>query len=61
MITFEIEKNVSNVLHIVNLSKIKTIKIKKEDYVTFLIVEYYLENTIKTIEIEYNKKHRLLF
>ena len=51
---FEI-KNTADVLHIVNLSKIKTIKIKKEDYVTFLIVEYYLENTIKTIEIEYNK------
>ncbi len=57
---FEI-KNKFNVLHRVEISEIEKIKLKKEDYITFLVVEYRIENGIKTVEIECNKNIVLYF
>ena len=57
---FEI-KSTSEILHTINLKNIRTIKIKKEDYTTFLIVEYSNGNNIRTVEIEYNKNIVLYF
>ena len=48
-------KNNFETIHKINLNKIKTIKTRKEDYTTFLVIEFYLENSTKTIEVEYNK------
>lgn len=48
-------KNNFETIHKISLNKIKTIKTRKEDYTTFLVIEFYLENSTKTIEIEYNK------
>ena len=48
-------KNNFETIHKINLNKIKTIKTRKEDYTTFLVIEFYLENSTKTIEVDYNK------
>lgn len=57
---FEIKRK-SNVLYKVKINEIKEIKFKKEDYVTFLIVEFYDNDIISTLEIEYNKNIALYF
>lgn len=57
---FEI-RNKSDVFHKVNMNEIERIKLKKEDYTTFLVVEYRVDNSVKTIEIEYNKNIVLYF
>ena len=57
---FEIKRK-SNVLYKVKIDEIKEIKFKKEDYVTFLIVEFYDNDIISTLEIEYNKNIALYF
>ena len=54
-------KNNFETIHKISLNKIKTIKTRKEDYTTFLVIEFYLENSTKTIEIEYNKNIEFYF
>ncbi len=54
-------RNNSKILYKVNITEVEKIKLKKEDDVTFLVVEYYRDNVIKTVEIEYNKKIVLYF
>ncbi len=51
---FEIKNNFE-IIHKISLNKIKTIMTRKKDYTTFLVIEFYMENSTKTIEIEYNK------
>lgn len=51
---FEI-RNTFKTLHIVELNNIKTIYTKKEDYITFLIIEYSVGIDSQIVETEYNK------
>lgn len=51
---FEI-KNKSNVSYKVDIIEIEKIKLKKEDFATFLVIEYHDDSNMKIIEIEYNK------
>ncbi len=57
---FEI-KIKSNVLYKVKIDEIKKIKYKKEDYITFLIIEFCNKDISSTLEIEYNKNIALYF
>lgn len=54
-------KNTSEILHKVNLKNIRTIRTKKEDYTTFLIIEYSNGSKSEIVEIEYNKNIVLYF
>ena len=54
-------KNTSEILHTINLTQIETIKTKKEDYTTFLIIEYSNGSNSEIVEIEYNKNIVLYF
>ncbi len=57
---FEI-KNKSKVLHKVKITDIKEIRLKKEQYITFIVVDYYKNNKVQSIEIEYNKNIIMYF
>ena len=54
-------KNTSEILHTIDLTQIETIKTKKEDYTTFLVIEYSNGSNSKIVEIEYNKNIVLYF